>query len=76
VRFDLSVILMLNSSAPQQEDCKEYRSSCVLILISKDEYTNINTTKEFGAAFICKKNSMDSGFVACKFCEMLLKNYK
>jgi hypothetical protein len=27
-------------------DCKERCSSCVLILTSKDEYTNINTTKE------------------------------
>ena len=53
---------MLNSSAPQQEDCKEYRSSCVLILISKDEYTNINTTKEFGAAFICKKKQYGQRF--------------
>ena len=27
-------------------DCKERCSSCVLILTSKDEYTNINMTKE------------------------------
>jgi hypothetical protein len=27
-------------------DCKERCNNCVLILISKDEYTNINMTKE------------------------------
>jgi hypothetical protein len=55
LRFDWSVNLMLNSSAldyifkKSQEggdDCKERCSSCVLILTSKDQYTNINMTKE------------------------------
>ena len=45
---------MLNSSAPQHKDCKDCRSY-VLIPISKDEYTDIYMTEEFGAALICKQ---------------------